>query len=192
MTAHRAALGIGEEPVVLYAGNVGYSQSLELLVEVARRQPAVTVLINGDGSAREELERRAAGLPNIRFAGYVPEERLPELLATGDVHTVPLRRGLGRVSVPSKTYSILAAGRPVVAAIDAGTEVPRMLAASGAGIAVPPDDPDRFVEAVAALVGDPPGALEMGRRGRAWVLGAASPAAVAEAYERLVIELAGR
>ena len=103
----------------------------------------MTVLINGDGSAREELERRAAGLPNIRFAGYVPEERLPELLATGDVHAVPLRRGLGRVSVPSKTYSILAAGRPVVAAIDAGTEVPRILAASGAGIAVPPDDPDR-------------------------------------------------
>ena len=82
----------------------------------------------------------------MRFAGYVPEARLPELLATGDVHAVPLRRGLAAVSVPSKTYSILAAGRPVVAAIDPGTEIPRLLAASGGGVAVAPDDPDGLHE----------------------------------------------
>ena len=87
----------------------------------------MTFLINGDGAARAELERAAAGLANVRFAGYVPDDRLAEVLATGDIHVVPLRRGLGAVSVPSKTYSILAAGRPVVAAIDPGTEVPRLL-----------------------------------------------------------------
>lgn len=189
MTAYRDELGIGDEPVVLYAGNVGFSQSLELLVDVARRLPAVTVLINGDGAARRELERRAGDVPNIRFAGYVAEDRLVELLATGDVHVVPLRKGLASVSVPSKTYSILAAGRPVVAAIDAGTEVPRILAESGAGIAVEPDDPDRLVAAVAELVGDPDQARRMGSAGRHWVLGAASPAAVAASYERLVMDL---
>jgi colanic acid biosynthesis glycosyl transferase WcaI len=125
----------------------------------------------------------------VRFAGYVPDERLGELLATGDVHAVPLRRGLGEVSVPSKTYSILAAGRPVVAAIDPGTEVPRILAMSGAGVAVPPDDPDHFVAAVADLVGDPDRARLMGERGRAWVVAAASPAAVAAAYEGLACGL---
>ena len=189
MTAYRRELGIGDEPVLLYAGNVGYSQSLELLVEAARRRPDVTVLINGDGSARPELERAAAGLANVRFAGYVPVERLGEVLATGDIHTVPLRRGLARVSVPSKIYSILAAGRPVVAAIDADTEVPRILTASGAGICVLPDDLDTFVAAVDTLVDDPGRAIEMGQRGRQWVEQAASPAAVAEAYERLVLEL---
>jgi colanic acid biosynthesis glycosyl transferase WcaI len=191
MTPYRAELGIGAEPVVLYAGNVGFSQSLDLLLETARRLPEVTVLINGDGAARPELERRAAGLANVRFAGYVPDERLGELLATGDVHTVPLRRGLAAVSVPSKTYSILAAGRPIVAAIDAGTEVPRILEASGAGIVVPPDDPAAFAGAVGELIGDPATARRMGARGREWVLGAASPAAVASAYEDLVRSLAG-
>jgi colanic acid biosynthesis glycosyl transferase WcaI len=186
MTAYRTELGIGRETVLMYAGNVGFSQSLDLLLEAARRLPHVTVLINGGGAARLELEQRAAGLANVRFAGYVPDDRLGELLATGDIHAVPLRAGLAHVSVPSKTYAILAAGRPVIAAIDAATEVPRILEASGGGIVVPPDDPDRFVEAVRALVDDPRGAAAMGRRGRDWVLGAASPAVVAASYERLV------
>jgi colanic acid biosynthesis glycosyl transferase WcaI len=186
MTPYRAELGIGPEPVLLYAGNVGFSQSLDLLLEAARRIPHLTVLINGGGAARIELEQRAAGLANVRFAGYVRDDRLGELLATGDVHAVPLRAGLARVSVPSKTYSILAAGRPVVAAIDAATEVPRILDESGAGLVVPPDDADRFVEAVRALVDDPDRGTAMGRGGREWVLAAASPAAVAASYEHLV------
>jgi len=193
MTPYRVELGIGTEPVVLYAGNVGFSQSLDLLLETARGRPDITVLINGDGAARRDLEQRAAGLANVRFAGFVPDERLGELLATGDVHAVPLRRGLATVSVPSKTYSILAAGRPIVAAIDAGTEVPRILDASGAGIVVPPDDPARFAAAVGELLADPGQARRMGDRGRDWVLGAASPTVVAGTYEDLVRSLvAGR
>ncbi len=186
LTPYRAELGIGAEPVVLYAGNIGYSQSVELMLEAARCLPDATFLINGDGAARPELERQAAGLANVRFAGFVPDEQLNELLATGDIHVVALRRNLGAVSVPSKTYSILAAGRPVVAAIDAGTEVPRILAASGAGVAVAPDEPEPFVAALRELLDDRERAGTMGRAGRAWVTGAASPAAVAGDYENLV------
>lgn len=189
MTAYRRELGIGDEPVVLYAGNIGYSQSVELLLEVARRLPNVTVLINGEGVARDDLMEQAAGLANVRFAGYVAEDRLTELLATGDIHTVPLRRGLAAVSVPSKTYSILAAGRPVVAAIDEGTEIPRLLERSGGGVAVPPDDADAFVAAVERLVDDPVTRESMGQRGRAWVIDAASPAAIAVAYEHRIRSL---
>jgi colanic acid biosynthesis glycosyl transferase WcaI len=177
---------------VLYAGNIGYSQSVELLLDAARRLPHITVVVNGEGVRRDELVAQAAGLRNVRFASYVPEDRLGELLATGDIHAVPLRRGLASVIVPSKTYSILAAGRPVLAAIDAGTEIPRLLDASGGGVAVPPDDPDAFTAAVARLVDDPGAAVEMGRRGREWVVASASPAAVAAAYEVLLRSLAAR
>ena len=128
-------------------------------------------------------------LPNVRFSGYQPKERVPEVLATGDIHLVPLKQGLGRVSVPSKTYSILAAGRPVLAAIDPGTEVPRMLAASGGGVAVPPDDVEAFCAALAALLADPAATAAMGVAGREWVLGAASPEAVGRAYEQLIRRL---
>ncbi len=189
MTALRAELGIGSETVVLYAGNVGFSQSLEMVVDVAQLLPHLTFLINGDGAARASLGDRAAGLANIRFSGYQPIERLSEVLATGDIHVVPLKAGLGRVSVPSKTYSILAAGRPALAAIDPGTEVPRILQASGAGVCVPPDDADALRQALLQMAGDPVRTQEMGRAGRRWVEQAASPRAIAEAYADLIVAL---
>jgi colanic acid biosynthesis glycosyl transferase WcaI len=94
--------------------------------------------------------------------------------------------------VPSKTYSILAAGRPVLAAIDPGTEVPRILQASGGGVAVPPDDGDALHDALVGLLADPASMHAMGANGRAWVLEAASPGAVADAYVALVRELRAR
>lgn len=186
MTAYRSELGIGDEPVVLYAGNVGFSQSLDLVVGAARRMPDVTFVVNGDGAARSGLEESARDVPNVRFAGYQPVERLSEVLATGDVHVVPLRTGLGDVSVPSKTYSSLAAGRPVVASIDLDSEIPRLLAAAGAGCAVPPDDLDAFVEALGDVLRDEPSRHSMGESGRAWAVREASPAAVGAAYDRLL------
>jgi colanic acid biosynthesis glycosyl transferase WcaI len=189
MTELRAELGIGAETVVLYAGNVGFSQSLEMVVDAARALPALTFVINGDGAARSALVERAEGIANIRFSGYQPAERLAEVLATGDIHLVPLKAGLGRVSVPSKTYSILAAGRPAVAAIDPGTEVPRILDESGGGVWVPPDDPAALREALQRLAGDDAGRDAMGSAGRRWVESAASPAAVARAYADLIVEL---
>ena len=190
-TALRAELDIGDEPVVIYAGNVGFSQSLEMVVDAAREVPEATFVINGGGSARDALQLRAAGIANIRFGDYQPTERLAEVLATGDIHLVPLRAGLGSVSVPSKTYSILAAGRPVLAAIDPGTEVPRILAASGGGVAVPPDDRVALVAALRAMLADLPAAADMGSAGRAWVEATASPRAAALAYEQLFRRLVG-
>lgn len=191
-TAYRAELGIGAEPVVLYAGNVGFSQSLDLVLAAARELPQIAFVVNGDGSARAGLEDAARGIDNVHFADYQPIERLSEVLATGDVHVVPLRAGLGNVSVPSKTYSSLAAARPVVASIDPGTEIPRLLAAAGAGVAVPPDDLDAFVAALAALADDPDRREALGRAGRDWVVAEASPAAVGQSYEALLGSVAVR
>ena len=190
MTSYRTELGIGDEKVVMYAGNVGYSQSLEMLIETARHMPDVVFVINGDGSARKELEASAMGVSNVKFAGYQPRDRVAEVLASGDIHVVPLRAGLGAVSVPSKTYSILAASRPVVAAIDEGTEVTRILQQSGAGISVPPDTQDEFARAIALLVADPSKAEQCGASGRKWVETHVSPAVVARSYLEVIAMLA--
>jgi colanic acid biosynthesis glycosyl transferase WcaI len=93
------------------------------------------------------------------------------------------------VSVPSKTYSIMAAGRPVVAAIDPDTAVPRILADSGGGVAVPPDDAPAFIDAIRSMVADPERAAHLGALGRGWVEREASPAAVGAAYDDLLRSL---
>ena len=193
MTPYRRQLGIGDETVVMYAGNVGLSQSLELVLAAADKlshREDVVFVVNGGGSARVDLERRATGMTNVRFADFQPKERLSEVLATGDVHVVPLKRGLARSSVPSKTYSILAAARPLVASVDLGTEVARVVEQAGSGVAVAPEDPAAFVDAIAALVDDPNRRATMGAAGRAFVERWASPASVAGAYEALFSELA--
>jgi colanic acid biosynthesis glycosyl transferase WcaI len=189
---YRKEHGLTGKQVVLYAGNVGLSQSVDLLVEAARRladRDDVVFVVNGGGSALADLERAAAGLANVRFVPMQPKERLPEVLAAGDIHVVPLRRGLAKASVPSKLYSILAAGRPVLASVDEGTEVARTVHRAGAGIAVPPEDPDAFAAALLTLLDDPDGARRMGERGRQFVESWASPAAVAARYEDLFQEL---
>ncbi len=172
--------------VAMYAGNVGFSQSLDTVVEAARRLPDITFVINGDGAARERLERDASELANLALIGYQPAERLPEVLAAADIHLVPLRAGLGSVSVPSKTYTALAAARPVIAAVDPGTAIAQLIGDAGCGLAVAPDDADALVAAIEELASDPERCRRLGEAGRAWVIDHASPAAIGEAYEQVL------
>lgn len=186
LTTYRSELGIGDQPVVMYAGNVGFSQSLELMIRAAQALPEIVFVINGAGSARPRLEVEARGVANVVFGDFQPVERLAEVLCTADLHVVALHSGLGHVSVPSKTYSILAAGRPILASIDQGTEIPRLLESSGAGVSVLPDNEQEFIEAVRVLMSDRPALAEMGRKGREFIITAKSPRQIGELYESLI------
>jgi len=188
-TAYRDAHGAGAEKVVMYAGNVGFSQSVELVVEAARQLPDVAFIVNGEGSERLAREKEAKGLSNIRFVDYQSVDQLGEVLASADLHVVPLRAGLGSVSVPSKAYSIMAASRPILAAIDAESEVARMVTNVGCGRVVAPDDPNVFVASIREMLEDPTELVAMGSRGREWVMANASPQAAGEAYHRLILSL---
>ena len=120
-TGYRRELGIGDDQtVVLYAGNVGFSQSLDLLVEAARRlthRPELVFVVNGGGSGLAEVRKSAEDLPNVRFAPYQPKERLPEVLASGDLHVVLLRTGLA--AAERAVQDVLDPGRrPAVAGLD--------------------------------------------------------------------------
>lgn len=192
---YRREFGLLGKKVVMYAGNVGMSQSLDLMLDAAATftdDPDIRFVINGSGAARPGLIERARGLENVVFVGMQPRERLTRVLAAADIHVVPLKKGLARSSVPSKLYSILAAGRPVIASVDAGTEVARVVEGAGAGLCVAPEDAEAFTKAVAVLLQDDQQCAEMGRRGRSFVEGWASPAAVACSYEDLFAQVAGQ
>jgi colanic acid biosynthesis glycosyl transferase WcaI len=191
--SYRREYGLSGKTVIMYAGNVGLSQSLETVLEAAAAldlEEEVVFVVNGQGARREELRARARGLDNVVFVDMQPAARLPEVLAAGDIHLVPLKKGLAASSVPSKTYSILAAGRPLVASVDRGSEVARVVEQSSAGVSVPPEDAEALTKALKALLGAPVERARMGVAGRAFVERWASPAAVAQMYEELFLELA--
>ncbi|MGH9318949.1 MAG: glycosyltransferase family 4 protein, partial [Vicinamibacteria bacterium] len=106
--------------VALHAGNIGLSQNLDAVLDVAFELKEVVFLFIGDGVRKKPLEdeARRRGLSNVRFLPYQPRETMRDSYATADVFIVSLKQGLSGYIVPSKLYGILASGRPYVAAVE--------------------------------------------------------------------------
>ena len=190
--AYRRELGLTDETIVMYAGNVGFSQPLEIVLEAARymiERDDVVFVINGNGSRRLHFEQEAEDLANVTFMDYQPQDRLNEVLAAGDIHLIPLQKGLSSISVPSKLYSILAAGRPVLASVDLGSEIDLAVTRSGAGRTAAAGDTEQFIAALAALIDDPHGRAAAGLEARRFAEEWLSAAAVADSYHELFLEL---
>ncbi len=191
-TVYREELGLGDRIVIMYAGNLGHSQSLDLLIEAANRhqdRDDVAYVINGGGVAAKELEQKVKDLPNFVFTGFQPIDRLPEVLASADIHVVLLKQGLGTSSLPSKIYSIFAAGRPAIASVDPETELSRVLSETKAGIAVKPEEVEEFIAAIERLIDNSAERTEMGIMGRLWIEKQPTAKIVAEIYKDLLERL---
>jgi len=154
--------------VVLHAGNLGFYGAWGTLLKAAEilRNENVGLVFIGDGANRAALEAAASSSPNVRFLPFRPVEQVPHVMMAGDVHIVTVRRGLEGVVVPSKLYSILAAGRPVLAVAAPESDAARIVVESGCGLAADPDDPAAVAVAIRQLRGDPARLIEMGRLAR--------------------------
>jgi len=162
--------------VLLHAGNLGFYGAWDTLLAAAQElaQDGISIVFVGDGAQRERLQSAAAGLSNVRFLPFFPVSKIPSVLAAPDAHIITVKRGLEGVVVPSKMYSILAAGKPVVAVAPDECDVVTIGARKGFSIAADPDDPAQFVQAVRRISRNPELLRSMG----------ASAAAAAPEYER--------
>jgi glycosyltransferase involved in cell wall biosynthesis len=154
--------------VVLHAGNLGFYGAWRTLLAAAQilgNENTGLVFIGG-GANRDALGASAANSPNVRFLPFRPVNQIPHVMMAGDIHIVTVRRGLEGVVVPSKLYSILAAGRPVLAVAASNSDAARIVTESGCGLAADPDDPVAVAAAIRELRGDPARLAEMGRRAR--------------------------
>lgn len=156
------------EFVVLHAGNLGFYGAWPTLLNAAKILPenGIRLVFIGDGANRNQLEESSQGCPIVRFLPFRPVDEIPCVMAAGDLHVVTIRRGLGGVVVPSKLYSILAAGRPVLAVAPEDTDVARIVRREDCGLVVDPDKPAEVAQAIQTLKGDPARLEAMGRRAR--------------------------
>jgi len=178
MPAVRAALGAGDgDTLVLYTGNMGAKQGLETVVDAASELADERVMLTfvGDGNRRPELESRAArlGLNNVRFVPLQTD--LPGTLAAADLLVLAQRGQVVDSVAPSKLLSYMAAGKPIVAAVNKYSEAGRLVREADCGIVVPPDDPVALAAALRHYRNCPEEYSGLGEAGRRHV---------AEYYER--------
>jgi colanic acid biosynthesis glycosyl transferase WcaI len=170
--ALRAALGIpAGRFVLLYSGNMGEKQGLDLIVEVARdfqADDSVLFLMCGDGAARARIQQQAQGLRNMWFMPLQPRERLSELLSLADIHLLPQRADAEDLVLPSKLTAIMASGRPVIATATPQSELG--IAAAVGGLVVPPQDAQACGEAIRRLLRDAGLRQRLGQAGRSYAL----------------------
>jgi colanic acid biosynthesis glycosyl transferase WcaI len=186
--------GLADRFVILYAGNIGLTQGLEILVDVGRAfrdAPAFQILIIGDGAGRPALAKAlsVSGLNNIRLLPLQPAEQVPEIYATADVSVVLVRAGFSYYTVPSKLYTSMAAGRAVVLLAEEDTEAATLLREAEAGICVPPESPADLVKAIRVLRAEPELRERLGANGRKWAVERYSREAVLPTYDRIVREV---
>jgi colanic acid biosynthesis glycosyl transferase WcaI len=174
---------------VMHSGNIGHTQDLDTLVAAAREVPDVDVVFVGDGSRRAELERLAAGLPNVSFRPYVPRDQLAESLSSGTLHYVGLARGLSGYVIPSRLYGVLAAARPALVAAEADSEPAQLVTQADAGIVVPPGRPAEVAAAIRAARDGEYDLDAMGARGREFILDYADRAKAVQRYRELFASL---
>ena len=164
----RERWGITTPHVVLYAGNLGNKQGIEILTDVAALlapRGDVTIVICGEGPARERLAEAASTLANVQMRPLQDIAMLPELLGLATLHVIPQRPQVADMVLPSKLTNILASGRPVIATAEPDTGLAQEI--RGAGLVVPPEDADALAAAIAALLDDPDRRAELGRGARA-------------------------
>lgn len=166
--------GISREVfTVVYAGNLGNAQNIGIILDAAKRfdDDGVQFVIFGTGGLEEEIRRRIAeeGLTNVRLLPLQPYERVSQVYSLGDACVVSCKEGLGGSAMPSKTWTIMSCGRPVIASFDEG-ELKEIIESGPCGVFTHAGKVDEFVAAVRSLMADRERCEQMGRNARAFIL----------------------
>jgi len=173
--AFRRKHGLEGKFVVAHSGNMGVKQGLDLVLDVAmriRERKEIAFLLAGDGAMKSHLESRSAALrlDNLRFLPIQGQGEFLQMLAAIDLALIVQQPSVSDIAFPSKTVTLLAAARPVVASVNANSEVARVVARSNGGVVTEPGHARGLAENILQLFGDPGKRSRMGERGRRFAL----------------------
>ena len=159
---------------ITYNGNIGLTQNMDMLLEVAKALEAnedIQFVLVGNGAYLEDVKRIITdrNVQNVTLLPFQPYEEISHVFSLGDVSLVISKPGVGANSVPSKTWSIMSASRPVLANFDEN-ELKSIIEKNSCGIFTKAGDKVAFTDAILKLYGDRELCCEMGRNGRQFVM----------------------
>lgn len=164
--------GLDKEKFYLtYAGNLGKSQNVEILVDCAeklQKNKDICFVIFGEGTEKEKLQKRIAdsGLTNIALLPLQPMEKVSQVYSLGDASFVICKKGVGSGAFPSKAASIMATGTPIIASFDTDSDLCRIVETENVGLCAEPEDADAAAKAVLTLYNDREKCKQMGENAR--------------------------
>lgn len=183
--------GLLDKLVFLYSGTLGRKHNPDLILQLAHRfrdREDVAIVVVSEGVGVDRLRGPVAlhALDNVKLLPFQPYDRLPEVLATGDVLIVLLEREAGAFAVPSKVLTYQCAGRPLLASVPTENLAARRIADSGSGIVVQSGDDEAFLAAAEQLSGDQSLRERLGRNSLAHATTAFDIGTIASAFEDLL------
>ena len=178
--------------ICLYAGAHGLSNDLEVILEAAKgleKDPGVHFILVGDGKEKPALERKAAALAlkNITFLPPVPKEEMIGVLSGSDTCIAILKPiELYKTTYPNKVFDYMAAGKPVILAIDGVIRL--VVEKANAGIFVEPGQPEKMIEVIQYLKNHPREAARMGKNGREYIIENFNRAVISNQLETIFLD----
>ena len=159
---------------ITYNGNIGLTQNMDMLLEVAKEFEAnedIQFVLVGNGAYLEQVEKiiKDDNITNVHLLPFQPYEDISHVFSLGDVSLVISKPGVGANSVPSKTWSIMSASRPVLANFDEN-ELKTIIEENNCGIFTKAGDKVAFIDAILKLYNDRELCKEMGKNGRQFVM----------------------
>lgn len=157
--------------VVIYSGNMGLTHDIDTILKSAEKlmaNPKITYLLIGGGGQFNSAVKFISdkGLNNVKILPYQPEDLFPKYLACADVALVTLASGMEGLSVPSKIYSSLAAGLPIIGIVNEPSEIATIIAESQCGYRSSPKNVDALVGVIKQLYADSDNVGQMGVNAR--------------------------
>lgn len=186
-------LGVREKLVFLYAGNMGYPNDIESFIEVAGRlahDDRFHLIFLGAGVKKTLLEKavKYKNLKNITLLEPKPRGEQKEFLNACDVAIVSLVKKMWGVSMPSRTYNILAAGKPILALCEKKSEIEFVVNEDQVGWSVSPNEPELLLEKLEEIYLNRNSLKEMGNKARNAALTKYSLDAALDEYRKVVSE----